>query len=191
MLSAIRAKQLKIPLKLYLGNKKQSDAIVTDKEILKQTSLPTTLKEIKKIRLYDRLKNSVLTAWTKGVGMAAIQIGIPLQAAWYSFEGKERLIFNPRIIKSGGIYYFPGEGCLSVPNKSYTTKRFLTLKVENGDGEIIEAEKTEAVILQHEIDHMMGRLCDTRSVSKEEAKIGRNEPCPCGSGKKFKKCCGV
>ena len=22
------------------------------------------------------------------------------------------------------------------------------------------------------------------------AKVGRNEPCPCGSGKKFKKCCG-
>ena len=27
-----------------------------------------------------------------------------------------------------------------------------------------------------------------RRVRKE--KIGRNEPCPCGSGKKFKKCCG-
>ena len=23
-----------------------------------------------------------------------------------------------------------------------------------------------------------------------EEKIGRNDPCPCGSGKKFKKCCG-
>ena len=23
------------------------------------------------------------------------------------------------------------------------------------------------------------------------AKTGRNDPCPCGSGKKFKKCCGV
>jgi SWIM/SEC-C metal-binding protein len=23
-----------------------------------------------------------------------------------------------------------------------------------------------------------------------EKKVGRNEPCPCGSGKKFKKCCG-
>ena len=23
-----------------------------------------------------------------------------------------------------------------------------------------------------------------------EEKIGRNEPCPCGSGKKYKKCCG-
>ena len=23
-----------------------------------------------------------------------------------------------------------------------------------------------------------------------EKKIGRNDPCPCGSGKKYKKCCG-
>jgi SWIM/SEC-C metal-binding protein len=28
---------------------------------------------------------------------------------------------------------------------------------------------------------------ETRRVEK---KIGRNEPCPCGSGKKYKKCCG-
>jgi SWIM/SEC-C metal-binding protein len=24
-----------------------------------------------------------------------------------------------------------------------------------------------------------------------EEKIGRNQPCPCGSGKKYKKCCGA
>jgi SWIM/SEC-C metal-binding protein len=24
-----------------------------------------------------------------------------------------------------------------------------------------------------------------------ENKVGRNEPCPCGSGKKYKKCCGL
>lgn len=23
-----------------------------------------------------------------------------------------------------------------------------------------------------------------------EKKVGRNDPCPCGSGKKYKKCCG-
>ena len=23
------------------------------------------------------------------------------------------------------------------------------------------------------------------------AKVGRNDPCPCGSGKKFKRCCGA
>ena len=26
---------------------------------------------------------------------------------------------------------------------------------------------------------------------RREKKVGRNEPCPCGSGKKYKKCCGV
>ncbi|MFM8683885.1 MAG: SEC-C metal-binding domain-containing protein, partial [Chthoniobacterales bacterium] len=25
---------------------------------------------------------------------------------------------------------------------------------------------------------------------REAPKVGRNEPCPCGSGKKFKSCCG-
>jgi SEC-C motif-containing protein len=29
-----------------------------------------------------------------------------------------------------------------------------------------------------------------RPVSRAVPKTGRNEPCPCGSGKKFKKCCG-
>ncbi len=28
------------------------------------------------------------------------------------------------------------------------------------------------------------------SVRREEPKVGRNDPCPCGSGKKYKKCCG-
>lgn len=30
---------------------------------------------------------------------------------------------------------------------------------------------------------------DSETIVKKE-KIGRNEPCPCGSGKKYKKCCG-
>ena len=33
-------------------------------------------------------------------------------------------------------------------------------------------------------------LASTRPVRNVEPKVGRNDPCPCGSGKKFKKCCG-
>jgi preprotein translocase subunit SecA len=29
-----------------------------------------------------------------------------------------------------------------------------------------------------------------RPVTRQEDKVGRNDPCPCGSGKKYKKCCG-
>ncbi len=31
---------------------------------------------------------------------------------------------------------------------------------------------------------------DTVKTSKKSTKIGRNDPCPCGSGKKYKQCCG-
>ena len=30
-----------------------------------------------------------------------------------------------------------------------------------------------------------------QTVRRDNAKVGRNDPCPCGSGKKYKKCCGA
>ncbi len=30
----------------------------------------------------------------------------------------------------------------------------------------------------------------TGTIRREQVKVGRNDPCPCGSGKKYKKCCG-
>jgi uncharacterized protein YecA (UPF0149 family) len=36
-----------------------------------------------------------------------------------------------------------------------------------------------------------GHLLDnTTTFHRVTPKIGRNDPCPCGSGKKFKQCCG-
>jgi len=34
------------------------------------------------------------------------------------------------------------------------------------------------------------RLLNPIKPTTVEKKVGRNEPCPCGSGKKYKKCCG-
>ena len=31
----------------------------------------------------------------------------------------------------------------------------------------------------------------SKIVVREQPKVGRNDPCPCGSGKKYKKCCGA
>ena len=30
-----------------------------------------------------------------------------------------------------------------------------------------------------------------KTVVRTGQKVGRNDPCPCGSGKKYKKCCGA
>lgn len=35
-----------------------------------------------------------------------------------------------------------------------------------------------------------GKVLGPMTVRSDGPKIGRNDPCPCGSGKKYKKCCG-
>jgi SEC-C motif-containing protein len=35
-----------------------------------------------------------------------------------------------------------------------------------------------------------GKVIGPPPVKREAPKVGRNDPCPCGSGKKYKKCCG-
>lgn len=36
-----------------------------------------------------------------------------------------------------------------------------------------------------------GEIAKQAPIRREEPKVGRNDPCPCGSGKKYKKCCGA
>ena len=38
--------------------------------------------------------------------------------------------------------------------------------------------------------YVKGRM-NPKPPPRQVAKVGRNDPCPCGSGKKFKKCCGA
>lgn len=46
-------------------------------------------------------------------------------------------------------------------------------------------ELTEEDLLDEDLDDILPQIPVVRS----EPKIGRNDPCPCGSGKKYKKCC--
>jgi tetratricopeptide (TPR) repeat protein len=54
-----------------------------------------------------------------------------------------------------------------------------------------KARLSEELTLLVDIDEFMGewKVLNT-TVQYETPKVGRNAPCPCGSGKKYKKCCG-
>jgi len=43
---------------------------------------------------------------------------------------------------------------------------------------------------QKEVVHAESVRPEMNQTTEPEGKIGRNAPCPCGSGKKYKKCCG-
>jgi len=54
-------------------------------------------------------------------------------------------------------------------------------------------ERARSSIPQDQLDAEEEILANTKPVDPIEAKKepGRNDPCPCGSGKKYKKCCGA
>lgn len=168
--------------------------VITDEQFLRQVSKKTSAKEVESRKIVPLIKYALGKAWTFGYGLAAIQVGIPLAAAWYWLPkerkgdslGEGHLLINASVIEKSEPIVRPGEGCLSIPNKMFTTLRYNQIKFVN-DGHIFVAEGLEAQIIQHEIDHMNGVLVSDRVYKK--VTVGRNDPCPCGSGKKYKKCC--
>jgi preprotein translocase subunit SecA len=55
-------------------------------------------------------------------------------------------------------------------------------------------EEVEEIRQQQKQDYILSRGEDvpaSQTVKREGQKVGRNDPCPCGSGKKYKKCCGA
>lgn len=67
---------------------------------------------------------------------------------------------------------------------------------ENTNASDVEQQNNEGAQAQHEevgtlgVDDAEVEAAQQNTYQREEKKIGRNDPCPCGSGKKYKKCHG-
>ena len=133
----------------------------------------------------------------KGYAVTGIQVDIPKRIFMIQNTGDGRQLYiNPTIIKKENEFIFDGETCLSFPDrKPLNTQRYNSITLEYYDREFkkqIEEsnDNIKAIVMQHEMDHLDGILYFDR-VRKPiiSDKIGRNDSCICGSGKKFKKCC--
>ena len=102
-----------------------------------------------------------------GVGLAAIQVGWDKSVFIYDISTAEQgrslqVLINPRIVDQQGEILSENEGCLSVPEFKADVKRYASIIVEGVDREgrpvRLEAEGKLAVVLQHEIDHLNGKL---------------------------------
>ena len=96
------------------------------------------------------------------VGLAAPQIGASLRVIIIGIPGEEDIILiNPEIVRKAGERLID-EGCLSVPGYVGQIKRAesVTAKGRNQNGKAvrIKAEELLAQALEHEIDHLNGKL---------------------------------
>jgi len=111
-------------------------------------------------RLIDNMIETMKRA--NGVGLAAPQVGVPLQVIIVQMPGEELItIINPEITKRSGEQEVT-EGCLSVPGYCGEIKRSaeVTVKGKDRQGKAIRIKATGlmAEALEHEIDHLNGVL---------------------------------
>ena len=99
-----------------------------------------------------------------GIGLAATQVDRHIRLLVLDVsEGRNRprCLINPEIIEADGEEEMD-EGCLSVPGYYEKVRRAEHIRVrtqdENGDTSEFEAEGLEAVCIQHEMDHLEGKL---------------------------------
>ncbi|USO01823.1 MAG: peptide deformylase [Alphaproteobacteria bacterium] len=121
-----------------------------------------------------------------GVGLAATQVNIHKRMIVIDLRedlpqaassGVYKMI-NPEIIWSSPETTTNNEGCLSVPEYRVKVTRSACIRLhyldENGDPQNIKAEGMLAVCIQHEIDHLNGKLCiDYLSPLKQKMALKR------------------
>lgn len=164
--------------------------------VLAQKAKPINRVEKALHKLADDMLETMYYA--PGIGLAANQVGIlqrilvvdteydseELEEGAEAPEGvevvgncmiqnkKPQIIINPEIIHREGSILF-SEGCLSVPEYSAEVKRSEKLKLQyqdiDGVTRILAAEGLLAIAIQHEMDHLDGKLfIDRLSPLKKE-----------------------
>jgi|SRR3989338_10833135 len=97
-----------------------------------------------------------------GIGLSANQIGLDLKVFVAQADGKFYAVFNPKILKFSEEVAAMEEGCLSVPKTFGTvirpSKITLSGRDKNGKSIKIKAWGLLARIIQHEVDHLNGKL---------------------------------
>lgn len=111
-----------------------------------------------------------------GVGLAAPQIGVPLQLVIFGFEHSERypdapavpytVLINPELMPLGEEMAEDWEGCLSIPGMRGMVPRYQHLRYRGLDpaGNVIDRTVSgfHARVVQHECDHLLGILYPMR-----------------------------
>jgi len=75
---------------------------------------------------------------------------------------------------------------MSTRIKEETVRNLLLVRLASEESlDEMTAQRDQEMVMSHGGDDSV-----PKTVRRKDQKVGRNAPCPCGSGKKYKKCCG-
>ena len=117
-------------------------------------------------RIQTLVKDMLETMYdANGIGLAATQVDAHVRVVVIdvSEERNEPMtLINPEILWASEEKQLGEEGCLSVPGIYDGVERSIAVKVkaldENGNSREIDAEGMLAICIQHEMDHLLGKV---------------------------------
>jgi peptide deformylase len=102
-----------------------------------------------------------------GIGLAAVQVGVLKRLIVLDVSDDDRepnplVLINPEILSLGDETRLHEEGCLSIPDHHIEIERPASLVVgyldRDGKAQELKAEGLLATAIQHEVDHLNGKL---------------------------------
>jgi preprotein translocase subunit SecA len=125
-----------------------------------------------------------------GIGLRSVGQQDP--AAAYAREGFDMFELMTESIKEDAVRYCYG---VTVETKSerkqQTSGAMKETKTEDDAFDAAHKEAArKAAVMQGGAARKTGGPSKPATVRRTADKVGRNDPCPCGSGKKYKNCCG-
>jgi curved DNA-binding protein CbpA len=96
---------------------------------------------------------------------------------------KERIVYNPQIKRLKAEF----------PEIYALHQTFFDEALQTGDPDTMRRQRSKQLEKQdRKFDVSEDEVIfDDVPIRRDQPKVGRNDPCPCGSGKKYKKCCGA
>ena len=120
---------------------------------------------------FDQTLNDLVTDMTDtmyaapGIGLAAVQIDVPMRVIVMDLSKERnqlRVFVNPEITDLDQGVTEIEEGCLSVPGIYSSVKRAQSVRVDacdiNGNPFQVEGDELLSVCIQHEVDHLNGKV---------------------------------
>jgi peptide deformylase len=139
--------------------------VILPDPLLRKPSAPVERVDDELRALADNMLETMYEA--PGVGLAAVQVGVPRRLIVADAAGKDEerrplVLINPEILALGADMRVHEEGCLSIPDVRVEIERPASLKVRyldrDGKPQELDAEGLLATVIQHEVDHLNGRL---------------------------------
>lgn len=121
-----------------------------------------------------------------GIGLRALGQQDP--AAAYAKEGFDMFEQMINAIQEDTVRY-----CYNVTVETKAERRHILKAEKATKSEYVEDETTRAMQDEGQLPEgaqVPDREHKPETYRRDQPKVGRNDPCPCGSGKKYKNCCG-